>query len=102
MLGQWLSSTAPLCCTDFLTAEHARSPSNYAPLRALWLTATRVERGPLPWTARQENLAGFLSLWTVVDCRGRNAPHVVCAIPLCRGLSTEVQVTRALVVYKKS
>ena len=28
--------------------------------------------------------------------------HVVCAIPLYRGLSTAVQVTRALVVYKKS
>ena len=27
---------------------------------------------------------------------------MVFAIPLCRGLSTEVQVTRALVVYKKS
>jgi len=27
---------------------------------------------------------------------------MVCSIPVCRGLSTEVQVTRALVVYKKS
>jgi NAD+ kinase len=27
---------------------------------------------------------------------------MLCSIPVCRGLSTEVQVTRALVVYKKS
>ena len=41
--------------TDFLTAEYARSPSNEAPLRALFLTATLtatwVERAKLPWTA---------------------------------------------------
>jgi NAD+ kinase len=29
-------------------------------------------------------------------------PYVLCSIPVCRGLPTQVQVTRALVVYKKS
>src|SRR5207248_8337003 len=66
------------------------------------LTSTWAERSPLPWTARQEKLADFISLWTVIDCYGRNTPNVVFVIPLCRGLSTEVQVTRALVIYKKS
>ena len=32
----------------------------------------------------------------------RDVPSVMRSIPVCRGLSTEVQVTRALVVYKKS
>src|SRR5882672_4734384 len=32
----------------------------------------------------------------------RDMPYRIFAVPVCRGLPTEVQVTRALVVYKKS
>ena len=48
------SSYSLLYCTNFLTAEYARSTSNDAPFLPRWLTAmltaTRVEPGKLPWT----------------------------------------------------